>query len=120
MAPETSTAMNLYRYTLTPRVSAATGLSPHERSRSPNVVRHSTHQVKTTMAKAMSVTADTFVTSEPTMAARSETKKICLCSRLTNPDETPGMLMVGRVPREGDWVGPPPGVPVKVRAARYF
>jgi hypothetical protein len=73
-----------------------------------------------TIARAINVTIDRSVTKAPRMEARSETKKICLCSRVANPDESPGMLIVGSSLRGGDWVGPPPGVPVKVRAARYF
>src|SRR5665647_761626 len=112
--------MNLYLSTLTPNDSAATGLSPQERNLSPNVVRHSTHQVKATIASAISVTIDRFVTRARRIAARSDTKKISRFSSEPNPDETPGMLREGRLRRGGDCVGPPPGLPVKVRAARYF
>src|SRR5665647_643912 len=112
--------MNLYLKTLTPSDSAATGLSPHERRRSPNVVRHSTHQVRATIASAISVTIERFVTRARRIAARSETKKISLLSSEPRPDDTPGMLREGRFCRGGDCVGPPPGLPVKVRAARYF
>ncbi len=55
-APDTTTAMYLYLMTLTPSVAAAYGASPHDRSRRPKAVRHSTKNVPTTSRIAMIVT----------------------------------------------------------------
>ena len=120
MPPETSTATNLYRRTLTPRVSAATGDSPTERSRRPKAVRQSTHAVTPNRATASRVSTETSVTKPRRIPARSEMKKMCCCSRFPRASEMTGSETVGSSGSGGDCVGPPPGMGEKKRAARYL
>src|SRR6478752_5126781 len=95
MPPETSTATNLYRRTFTPRVSAATGDSPTERSRRPKAVRQSTHAVTPNRATASRVSTETLVTKPRRIPARSEMKKMCCCSRFPRASEMTGSETVG-------------------------
>ena len=73
-SPEITTAMNLVRITLTPTDSEAQGLSPTERSRRPNVVRHRIHQMMGTRKMAPRVKSDRSVIRPRAMPAASEMK----------------------------------------------
>ncbi len=110
--------MNFRRSTLTPSVSAACGASPQERSRSPNGVRHSTHQEPTSSSTANTVRTFTLVVSARRMPATSATSQVLDCSSDSSQSPRPGIERNGNWSSGGDWVGPPPGRPVKVRTAR--
>ena len=68
----------------------------------------------------MIVSTETLVTNPRMMPARSEMKKMCCCSSSPRASEIAGSDTVGSVGSGGDWVGPPPSIPVKNRAARYL
>src|ERR1041385_359885 len=112
------TAMYLYLYTLTPRDSAAIGFSPQERSRRPNAVRHSTHQVPGTRATAMTVSGDRSVIRPPTRPAMSEIRNQCFSLSVSSQPESPGMSKVPSESIGGDCLEEPPWTPSKVNFDR--
>ncbi len=105
--------------TFTPRVSAAAGASPEDRTRKPKRVRHSTHADSGTISKAMTLAHETLNTRPRSTPAMSGSRKNRFFSSQPSmsglfhppiwPPERNGMLMRGMAPFcWGDLLMPPP------------
>src|SRR5687768_10302383 len=94
-APEATTATHLWRITLTPRLSAACGFSPHDRSRRPKAVFHNTHADTPTSTKTSTVITFRLVVSADTTDAMSDTMNQCCSANVVAPSESPGIVMLG-------------------------
>ena len=114
-----ATATYFIVYTGTPSDSAATGCSPTDRTRRPNVVFHNTKKLIGTSSRAMIVSHDTSAVTPFSIPAASETMNQCfadsqpnksgLCQPKILPPATMGTVAVGMLPvTVGDCVALPP------------
>ncbi len=104
--------------TFTPRVSAATGDSPQERSRSPKRVLHSSQMLPKMSSRPITVSDDRSLVNISTTPARSLTRNQCLSSSVLAGSEMKARSISNGVGSGGDWVGPPPSSPLNHDSAR--
>ena len=107
------------RYTLTPRLSAATGCSPAARIRRPRLVRHRITTDAGTSARARSVAHEMSLVMPDSTADRSDTRNHPRSSTqpkrsgVDHPNRSPpdrnGRSSSPTESTLGDWVMPPPG-----------
>ncbi len=116
--PLTTTARVFIRYTLTPRLSAATGCSPAARIRKPRLVRHRITTEAGTRSSANRVAQETLLVIPDKRANRSDTrnhpwsesqpKRSGVLHPNKSPPETNGRSPCPTESTRGDWVMPPP------------
>ncbi len=109
-----------YRYTRTPRESAAKGFSPADRRRRPNGVRHSSQAVNGTRAMASTTSSGMFVVRPRSAPARSDTyhqslswtqpRKLGVVQPKRSPPDKNGTVTSGTSPlTDGEvLIDPPP------------